>query len=182
VTLRLITPPANLTVSMATAKSFLRVDWTDEDVTIMSLLKSATETGEELARRAFITQTLEQTFDDWPADSLLTLWRPPLQSVTSVKYTDEDNVEAPWTDYRTDSKSEPGVILFNSLPDVALAESGAITVRFVAGYGNSETDVPERIKQAILFLVAYWYENRETVGEVPVGIRKMFMSERVVWF
>jgi len=181
-TLRLITAPVNLPVSVATAKSFLRVDHATDDTLLTSLIKAAADTGEGIARRAFITQTLEMTLDAWPEEYALTLWRPPLQSVTSVKYTNEDGVEATWTDYRTDIKSEPGVILFDSFPSAALTESGAVTVRFVAGYGLSETDVPERIKQAILFLVAYWYENRESVGEVPVGIRKMFIAERVVWF
>ena len=181
-TLRLITAPTTQPVSTATAKTFLRVDGTDDDTLIASLIKAVTEKGEELSRRAFITQTLEMTLDDWPADYRLVLLRPRLQSVTSVKYLDADGVEATWTDYVVDTKSEPGAILFNSVPGTELLASGAITVRFVAGYGAADTDVPERIKQAILFLAAYWYENRDMVGDVPLGIRNMFVNERVVWF
>lgn len=179
-TLRLITAPVNLPVSIATVKAFLRVDGTTDDALLTSLIKAAAETGEGLARRAFITQTLEMTLDAWPEDYVLRLLRPRLQSVTSVKYLDEDGVEATWTDYTVDAKSEPGVLVFDSLPSVALADSGAVTVRFVAGYGT-EMDVPERIKNAILFLVAYWYENRN-LGAVPASIRSMFVGERVVWF
>jgi uncharacterized phiE125 gp8 family phage protein len=98
-----------------------------------------------------------------------------------VKYLNDAAVEATWTDYTVDTKSEPGKIILHSLPSAALLESGAITVRFVAGYGNADTDVPDRIKQAILQLVAYWYESR-AIGDVPKGIRDQFIGERVVWF
>lgn len=180
--LRLITAPAAEPVSVATAKAFLRVDGSDDDSLITSLIKSAREKGEELSRRAFITQTWEMTMDKWPADgSPLKLLRPPLISVTSVKYFDSDNVEHTWTDYVVDIASEPGAIIFTSLPSASLRESGAITIRFVAGYGAADTNVPERIKTAVLALVAHWYENRESL-EVPTGIKAAFMVERMVWF
>lgn len=182
-TLRLITPPAALTVSLETAKSFLRVDGTTEDTLITSLLKAASEQGEAWARRAFITQTLEQIFDEWPADGYYTLWRPPLQSVTSIKYTDSDGVEHTLdaADYTVDADSQPGRVWIASEPSAELIESGGIVVRFVAGYGNADTAVPERIKHALLQLVAFLYENRG-VGDVPGFIRSMFTRERVVWF
>jgi uncharacterized phiE125 gp8 family phage protein len=180
-TLRLITVPAVEPVSAATAKTYLRVDHANDDALIVTLLKAAREQGELLSRRAFITQTLEQTLDDWPSEPLLTILRPRLQSVTSVKYLNEAAAEATWTDYSVDAKSEPGKIIFHSIPSTTLLESGAITVRFVAGYGAADTDVPDRIKQAILQLTAYWYEGR-TIGDVPKGIRDQFIGERVVWF
>src|SRR5512134_4027569 len=96
--LRVITPPTVEPVSVETAKLFLRVDGTDEDTLITSLVMGARETGEELARRAFITQTLEMIVDDWPPKFVLALMRPPLQSVVSVKYYDRGNIEATWTD------------------------------------------------------------------------------------
>jgi uncharacterized phiE125 gp8 family phage protein len=180
-TLRLITPPAVEPVSVETAKLFLRVDGIDEDTLITSLVKGARETGEELARSAFITQTLEMIVDNWPPKFVLALMRPPLQSVTSVKYYDENNVEAIWTDYTVDTRNEPGRIHFNSTPGTTLLESGGIVVRYVAGYGNTEADVPQRIKDAILALTAYRYENRES-QDIPTDIKRAFMAERAVWF
>jgi len=40
--------------------------------------------------------------------------------------------------------------------------NNAVTVRFVAGYGDAG-DVPQAIKQAILILIAHWYEQRDPV-------------------
>ncbi len=181
-TIRLITAPTVEPVSVATAKSFLRIDGTEDDALLAILIAAARGKGEQIARRAFITQTLEMTVDAWPADRMLKVMRPPLLSITSVKYLDEDAVEATWMDYLVDTKSEPGRIIFNSLPDVTLLEAGGITVRFTAGYGANDTAVPQVIKQAVLLLVAYWYETREAGESVPDGIRKMFVSERAVWF
>lgn len=179
--LRLITAPTTEPVSLAVTKAFLRVDGMDEDALIHALIKAAREKGEELSRRAFITQTWEMIIDGWPGDYLLKLYRPPLQSVTSIKYRDADNAEHTWTDYVVDTRSEPGVIIFNSLPSDSLLESGAITVQYVAGYGDAETDVPERIKQTSLSLIAYWYENREG-QQVPADLKHAFMNERAIWF
>lgn len=180
-TLRLITPPTVEPVSVETVKLFLRVDGTEEDTLIMSLATGARETGEGLARRAFITQTLEMVINDWPPKFVLALMRPPLQNVVSVKYYDKNNVEATWTDYTVNARSEPGRIHFNSTPGTTLSESGGIVVRYVAGYGNSANDVPQQIKDAILALTAYRYENRES-HVVPKEIKDAFVGERAMWF
>jgi uncharacterized phiE125 gp8 family phage protein len=179
--LHLVTAPAAEPVALATVKVFLRVDGTDEDSLITSLAKAAREEGEKLSRRAFITQTWEMIIECWPHDWRLRVYRPPLQSITSVKYFDSDNAEHTFTDYVVDTRSEPGVIIFNSLPSATLQKSGAIVVRFVAGYGAAGSNVPERINNLILALTAYWYENRET-HEVPAEIKKAFIAERAVWF
>jgi uncharacterized phiE125 gp8 family phage protein len=176
-----VTPPTVEPVSLETLRSFLRVDMTEEDALITSLAKGAREAGEELARRAFITQTLEMVIDDWPPNFTLALMRPPLQSVTSVKYYDENNVEATWTDYTVNKRSEPGRIHFNSTPGTSLPESGGIVVQYVAGYGDNPSDVPQRIIDAILALTAYRYENRES-NVVPKEIKDAFIGERVMWF
>lgn len=179
--LRLITVPTVEPVSLETAKLFLRVDGTAEDSAITSLIVGARELCEEISRRAFITQTWEMIFNDWPRDLRIKLYRPALQSVTSVKYLDRNNVEHTWTDYVVDNRSEPSLILFSSLPSSSLLASGAITVRFVAGYGSSADNVPQRIKDAILGIIAYRYENRDAPG-APAYVRAAMMNERAVWF
>lgn len=179
--LRVITPPAVEPVSTTTAKSHLRVDTSADDTLIDSYIKAAREVGEGLARRAFITQTLELVIDDFPSDLKLKIPRPPLQSVTSIKYLDSDNVEHTFTDYVVDARSEPGVITFNSTPGVALAQSGAVAIRFVAGYGASSSAVPSTFIQAILLSVAHFYEFREAL-DIPNSAKNLFLSDRGSWF
>ena len=180
--LRLITAPTVEPVDLTTVKAFLRVDGTAEDTLITSLAKAAREKGELLARRAFITQTWDLVLEYWPYDWLhgIKLYRPPLQSITSVKYTDRSNVEHTFTDFVADVRSEPGVLLLKSLPSTTLQYSGAIVIRYIAGYGDAGSAVPERLKDSILALTSYWYENRET-HEVPTDIKRAFIAERAVW-
>lgn len=168
-------------VSLETAKAFLRVDGTEDDALITMLIAAAREKGEAISRLAFLTQTQEMVLDTWPVSYQLPLRRPPLQSVTSVMYLDEDGIEATWTDYQVDARSDVGVVTFNSVPGVALYPTGAIKITYVAGFGATSDSVPARIKQALLMLIAYWYEFRES-QDVPGAIRQMFMAERLVWF
>jgi uncharacterized phiE125 gp8 family phage protein len=186
--LRLITAPTEEPVSTETAKLHLRVDGTADDTLVAAYLKAARELGEGLARRAFVTQTLELVIDAWPSNGILKLPRPPLQSVTSIKYLDSDEVEHTLSsaNYVVDARSEPGRIMFKSTPSAALSESGAIAVRFVAGYGAAST-VPAVFVQGVLLSVAHWYENREaampmTLTEIPLGVKPLFMSDRGSWF
>lgn len=181
--LRTITPPVIEPVSLETAKLHLRVDHNADDTLITSYIKSARELGEGLARRAFMTQTLELVLDGFPAARALKLPRPPLQSVTSVKYFDTDNVEHTWTDYVVDARSDPGRLIFKSTPSTGLVESGAVVVRFVAGYGATAASVPGTFVQGILLTVGHWYENREIVhADIPLEYRPLFFSDRGSWF
>lgn len=176
--IRVITAPTEEPVTLTEAKAYLRVDGTSDDTLITSLIVAARQKGEEIARRAFVTQTLEETVDSWCLTFKVA--RPPLQSVTSVKYKNFYGVESTWTNYIVDTYSEPGVILFQTLPGDLLQKTGAITIRFVAGYGAASA-VPANVKNSILALVMYWYESRE-VGSVPAGIYDSFVSNRVAWF
>jgi uncharacterized phiE125 gp8 family phage protein len=59
-------------------------------------------------------------------------------------------------------------------------------VRFTAGYGDTASDVPQTIRQAILLAVGHWYENREAtvavgnVRELPLGIEALLWPYRVL--
>ena len=78
--------PANELLTTAEAKAWLRVDFASDDTIIDSLAKSGRVYLENFTRRAFVTQTVRHEFDCWPASGVIRLPRPPLQSVTSVKY------------------------------------------------------------------------------------------------
>ena len=47
------------------------------------------------------------------------------------------------------------------MPERAIA---GIEIDVTCGYGNEPDDVPEPLRQAILHLVAHWYENRGLVA------------------
>ncbi|NIP96558.1 MAG: hypothetical protein GWO24_25240, partial [Akkermansiaceae bacterium] len=85
-------------------------------VLILGLGKAARTLAEQVQGRALITQTWDLTLDGWPAKGYFELPRAPLQSITSIKYYDEDDTEATVDSgtYFVDIASEPGRVVLNS--------------------------------------------------------------------
>jgi uncharacterized phiE125 gp8 family phage protein len=192
--LTLVTPPAVEPVTLDEAKLHLRIDGDDEDDLISASLTAAREMCELEARRAFTTQTWELALECWPKDDQIVLPRPPLQSVTSIKYLDWQGVETTINsaDYIVDTASKPGRVWLaygKCWPSATLRPGPAIRVRYVAGYGAVADDVPQRYRQAILLLLGHYYENREGVvaqgryslTPIPLGVRSLLMVDRGSW-
>ena len=187
--LKLITPPATEPISLTEAKLHLRVDGSDEDALISSLITAAREYCEAFQNRAYITQVWEITLDAFPRN-LMVVPRPPLQSVDSIKYTDSSGTETTFDaeNYIVDTDSEPGriALAMNALwPTVTLQPINGVRVRFTAGYGDA-TKIPLMVKQAILLLIGHWYEHREGVltgtisKEIEFAVKALLGMERVV--
>lgn len=190
-TLKLITAPATEPVTASEAKSHLRVDTTADDTLIGTLITAARQHVENHLRRALITQTWELVMDAFPAGDVIRLPRPPLVSVTSIKYTDEDGNESTFSSaaYVVDTDSTKGRVVLKSgetWPSDTLAAANGVRVRYVAGYGEASA-VPRPIRQAILLLIGTLYENREsvlvaqgvTVAQLPFGVEALLMPYRI---
>lgn len=64
-------------------------------------------------------------------------------------------------------------------PTDLLVSLNGVQVQFVAGFGPNPTDVPEQLRLAIKQLVAFWYVNRDALGEVPAAVDQMLAEEGV---
>ena len=170
--------PSEEPVSIEEAKAHLRVDIEDDDNLILNLITAARKKAETVLKRSLITQTLIYYPDEWPDDDYIELPLPPLQSVTSVVYTDYAGTATTLTqntDYVADIKKDPGRVVLDygmTWPTTTLDVTSPIAITYIAGYGTPE-DVPMPIKQAILILVSDYYENRESyiVGQTPSHIK-----------
>lgn len=143
-------------MTLAEAKSHLRVDGTDDDALITSLIKQAREYCEDYQGKKYITQTLELVLDAFPAEDYIEFRAcSPVQSITSVKYTDSEGVESTVaaTDYILDNDSFVNKINLSygkSWPTTTLQPINAVRIRFIAGYGDAATAVPESVKWAMV--------------------------------
>jgi uncharacterized phiE125 gp8 family phage protein len=194
---KIITGPTIEPVTLAEAKAQCRVeaDQHDEDALIAGYIKGAREWCEKMDWRAYCTQTLEMWLDDWPQGDKFYVQRPPLQSVTYVKYYDLNNAEytLATTAYIVDTVNQPGRIALRTrqavwpLPSSSLREINAIVVKYVAGYAT-QADVPQRVKQAILLIIGQWNENREAAisgtisREIDFGVRNLLGIDRAMRF
>ena len=64
-------------------------------------------------------------------------------------------------------------------------QAETITVTFDAGYGSQAGSAPKPLHQAILMLVAHWFQNRETVNvgnivtELDYAVKALLQRYRV---
>lgn len=158
-----VTAPAYEPISLQEAKDHLRVTGTDDDALIESKVTAVRMAVEDFLRRRLVTQTLDWRFDAFPdADCLET--PVPIQSVTSIAYTDTAGDLQTWSTalYEVDVYAEPGRIapVYGETWPFTQPMLNAIAIRIVAGYGTPPS-VPRPIVEAMLLLLGSAYEHRE---------------------
>lgn len=201
----LVTPPAVEPITLSEAKTHMRVEMTADDALIATLIITARQWAEKYTNRAFVTQTFRLSVDQFSAAArlecdapcegtvagmkaraFLRLPRPPLQSIASVQYYDENDEAVTWSadNYFVDTSGEPGRIALRSgcvWPEGARS-ANSLSVTYVAGYGATAAAVPDPIKMAIRQLVAHWYEHRgdtEQTSGVPQIVLALLQPYRV---
>lgn len=192
--LQLIGAPVELVVSVADAKSFMRVDHSDDDDLIEGFIQAATAQVDGrygTLQRALLPQTWDYTFSDFPSqecDQAIEIPLPPLVDVVSISYTDAagDIQTYESGEYEVDTNSVPGrVRLVNNgyWPQANEYMFEAVRIRFIAGYPDG---VPDTIKLAIKIMVADIYENRESVTgqnvnqvNIPTSAERLLNQHRV---
>lgn len=173
--LSLVTAPTTEPVTLDDVKNFVgQADINDDDALLESLIVTARQEidgRDGWLGRALCTQTWDWKLDGFPCvsnqnpDGALFVPLPPLQSVTSITYVATDGTSTTWSssEYQVDIASQPGRIVpayGYTWPDTR-SQLNAVTVRFVAGYGD-ETTVPEAIKQWLRHRTHTLYDNRNS--------------------
>jgi len=160
--LELVTGPSGRVVDVPDLTTHCRIDAADEDAYLQILLDAAEDAAEDETWRRLLTQTWDQYFDEF--EDPLYLRYPPLQSVTSVTYTDSngDSQTLSTSIYEVGEENGIGVVRrkYNQTWPDTRSHEDVVTVRFVCGYGAAG-DVPERIKHAIRIHAGWHFRNRE---------------------
>lgn len=164
---KVTTEPESEPITLDEAKIHLRVSHDDEDELITILIQAAREIIEQSLNRSLITQTRTIKLDYFPRCNHIVLPYGPISSQADnieVTYIDEneDSQTLSADDYWVDSSSNiPKIVVKNSWPST-FTMPNAVTVEYVAGYGEAVA-VPKAIKQAIYLRLGHLYENRESV-------------------
>ena len=165
--------PATEPITLEEAKEHLRVDFSEEDDYINTLIKTARKYCESYTNKYFITQTWRQNLDFFPRAIQLKV--NPVISLTSLKYYDTTESQQTITDdsdnFQKDFLDDVGSIhegLVNAFPSVGNTIN-PIEIITVCGYGDA-SDVPNNIKHAMKILISHLYENREGVNVVVGGL------------
>jgi len=145
---------------------------TTVDPYVTNLIVAARERAEVATRRQLLRATWDLYLDAWPRDGVIEIPKPPLDSVTYVKYTDTGGTLttlALTTDWLVSAPAGPrcrrGRVTLaygQSWPSIREI-ADAIVVRFVAGYGATASTVPKLLRQAMLIDMGTLHEHREDV-------------------
>jgi hypothetical protein len=190
--IRVVTGPASLAVSLADMKLYLAVESTADDALITDFIEVATESVKQYIRQSVMQETLELTMDGFAPyqdDALLALGPgvhtahygslvslgnefdlpfSPIQSVTSITTYNRANTSAVFDASNYNADLQSGRVYLNegvTWPD-NLRDREAVKVEFVAGW----TAIPKPVLQAIKQMVSIMYECRE-LCELPAGCR-----------
>lgn len=176
--------PSTEPITLEEAKNHLKVDVSDDDALITVLITAARESAEQYTNRALITQTIEEEFKCF--EDIL-LQRNPVQTVSSVTYTDTEEQEQTWDEenYSLFLTAEPAKILLKtgkSFPTDVVERDNAVKVTYIAGYTQA-SDVPKPIIQAMLLMIGKWYDNRaDSIQKMPTASEFLLNNYRVSWF
>jgi uncharacterized phiE125 gp8 family phage protein len=135
--------------------------------------------------RAFITQTVQETFDG--GESVIRLQRSPVASITSVTVTQYDKTtetvdESLYTQHGNQLKYFTWLNNRESEWPHGRGFS-ALSVVYVCGYGADASAVPGPIKLGLLQLIAFLYEHRGDVSAAfPEQIKKTVRNYYVPMF
>lgn len=179
--LKQVTPPASEPILLVDMKNYLRVDTSDDDDLIETLISTARERAEDLTGRCLVSQQWQFSFDEFPVygcwsnlhhrhGSLFShnpleiiLPRGPVLSVDSITYKDSTGALQTLspTAYNVDKLSEPCRIVpaYGQTWPVALRDTNSVTITFTCGYDQ----IPKSLIHAIKLITAAWFENRSEV-------------------
>lgn len=177
----------NYGVSLEEVKLYLRIDVATEDDLLDTLMATAHNNVEKFLGRTLLTTTQTMYLDAWPTKDRLYLPFPPVQSITSVVYTDVDGVEntmyaADYTlglDART-KLHQIQLVYGASWPTGTLSPNNPIVITYVAGYGATHVSVPGVIRTGILSEICDMYEHRGSVVTGTIVADRKVM-QRLLW-
>jgi len=167
-----------LLISLAEALAWLRVDDSDSNPLVTTLIATVTEKFDGYAGilgRALINQTWRVNFESWPSDNIR-LPFSPVSAITTVKHYDASNVQQTVASANyslLEDSLSPYVKFISTYSTPTLYDrDDSVEILFVAGYGADATYVPAPIRTAALLTLAHLYENREavTIGEQPFEV------------
>ena len=173
--LKLINAAIAEPITLAQLKAQVRQDTTDDDAVLTLAIAAARAKAENYTGTAIISQTWEQTLDEFPAAEI-ELLKPPVTSITSLSYVDTTGATQVISsgNYALDAATFPGWLLpaYGYEWPETRDQANAVTIRYVTGYADAAA-VPGDMRAWLLMTAAFIYAQREVmvlggkVAEIP---------------
>lgn len=154
-TFKTTSEPAIEPITLEELKDRVRVTGCDDDAQLTLILKAARQAVEANSYRRLITQTVVGYMDSFRWVREIELRLAPIQSITSIVYTDLAGASQTFaaSRYSTDIISVPPRIVLKTNEQVEYTEENtpnSVAITFVAGYGSTAASVPVQARLAIV--------------------------------
>ena len=170
VSIKLITPPAVEPVTLDEAKTWLKLDISDDDATVTRLIAAARQMIEHYTRRVLITQTWRLSLRKRPALPFILLPMAPAVQLTGAAMQKDASTKVPLdvNGFWLDAGSEPQRLVLPQALMGTLTGAMTLTLDIQFGYGDQPASVPDALRQAVLVFVAQAYEQRCAAHVLPI--------------
>lgn len=157
----ILAPPTLEPVTLTEAKTWLKVDGSDDDLLIAGLISSARLTVEALTGLLLLTQTWRFRIGLNSREREIKLPHRPLISLNGAKFQDRTNgSRAAPLDGLSIGHASAGTIIVTDDRIYAISNFTLLEIDAVMGYGSSSASVPTPILTAMRMLISFWYERR----------------------
>lgn len=167
--LRLISAPTSEPLTLAQAKTFLRIEHTADDEPLARAITAARQAVEQYISSALLPQVWEYSIANPPA-AKLPLHFGPAQSIISITLETEAGAISTMSPSHYRLSVDGFTLLFN--PAVSVEK---MTVRFNAGIATSVADIPLPLVQGMLHHIGVMMETRD--GAVPLPMQAIACYE-----
>lgn len=155
-------------VSLAEAKLYCRIDGTEEDALITSLVKMARQKCESYIGKCIIRKTVTITSFSFPYQFQIPY--APIEAVSDV-------LKVATIDTEGNERSLNYLINIGLYPKLRIIDNH-YSEQFIVQYKAGFTNVPEDINLAIKMLVNTMYERREDFSDLnaieqPIGVKAL---------
>lgn len=178
-----LVPASGLPVSLAALKQHCRVDHGDEDTALLGNLDAATAAVGAASGRILMPETWRLSIPGATGD--VALPRSPVRALHAISYFDAAGIEqsVDVSNFHLFADEDRAVVrpkAGQSWPS-AQPRDDALHIDFIAGYER----LPNNLRQAILMLAGYWYEQRGTAAaegaEIPKSVDYLVSLSRTGW-
>lgn len=142
--------PATPVLTTAEAKTYARIDFSEDDTLIDALIESATLWVQKILNRALINQTVIAEWDSVGYEVRLPYGE--VSAISSIVTVDDEGTETALT-------LNSGYFLRNNI--IKVSTPLGLKVTYTAGYGAASSDVPRPIRTAIERIVLGLYDRRD---------------------
>lgn len=184
----LTTPPTIEPISVADAKAQIRSVQDQEDGLVEAYIRAARSACEQYLGRGLLTQSWTLALSDF-VDVIPLPMAAPLQSVTSVKYYDQNNTQQTLasTYYTVDTRSRPGRLALaagQSWPSVSMSRLvNRIEIEYVVGWTAADL-IDGDILQGLRLFIGVLDADRDGMDPNTANaltVAKLFWTDRVFY-